>query len=257
MRWIKQTPLLVNCFCLALIVGLICLAAYKNALAAPTYTSPGYGVDEVFMGSGGLNDASSANYQGRASLGDLSVGNSSSSNYQLYGGFTTTAEPYISLIVNTSTTDLGYLSNATTATTTATFEVKAYLAGGYIVTTGSDPPSYSSNGSTYFLSTPSVTPTPSTPGTEQFGINLVANTSPTTFGANPNQIPDSSYSFGQAASGYDTPNIYKYAKGDTIAYSSKSSGYTEYTISYIYNISDSTPAGEYGFNHVIIATATY
>jgi hypothetical protein len=257
MRWSKQTLVAANCLCLAALTSLICFAAYKNALAAPTYTSPNYGVDEVFMGSGGLNDASSANYQGRASLGDLSVGNTESANYQAYGGFTTTAEPYISLIVNSTSADLGYLSTGAASTTTTTFQVKAYLASGYVVVNGSDSPSYTSAGNTHYLSTPSVTPTPSVPGVEQFGINLVANTNPTTFGANPLQIPDSSYSFGQAASDYDTPNVYKYAKGDTIAYSSKSSGYTEYTISYIYNISQTTPAGEYNFNHILIATATY
>jgi hypothetical protein len=257
MHWSKQTHLTVNCLCLAMLTGLICFGAYKNALAAPTYSSPSYGVDEVFMGSGGLNDASSANYQGRASLGDLSVGNTESANYQAYGGFTTTTDPYISLVVNGASTNLGYLSASTASTATATFQVKTYLASGYIVTNGSDAPSYTSNGSTHYLSTPLVTPTPSAPGVEQFGINLVANTSPATFGANPVQIPDASYSFGQAAANYDTPNVYKYAKGDTIAYSNKSSGYTEYTISYIYNISQATPAGEYSFNHILIATATY
>jgi hypothetical protein len=233
------------------------LISYNYVLAEPTYNSTNYGVDEVFMGAGGLNDASSTNYQARASLGDLSVGNSVGVDYQMYGGFTTTPDPYISLIVNSANLNLGYLDTASSATTTATFQVKAYLASGYVVTNGSDPPSYTSAGNTHYLSTPSVTPTPSVPGAEQFGINLVANTNPTTFGANPVQIPDSSYSFGQAATNYDTPNVYMYNKGDTIAYSNKSSGYTEYTISYLYNISQATPAGIYSFNHILIATATY
>ena len=257
MNWSKNKTNLINCLGLIFACGLICLLALGNASAAPTYSSPNYGVDEVFMGSGGLNDASSANYQGRASLGDLGVGNSQSTNYQAYGGFTTTAEPYISLIVDLSNTDLGYLSSASASTTTATFRVKAYLASGYVVVNGSDAPSYTSNGTTHYLATSTGAPAPSVAGVEQFGINLVANTSPTTFGANPLQIPDSSYSYGQVATNYDTVNAFKYAKGDTIAYSSKSSGYTEYTISYVYNISDSTPAGKYDFNHILIATGTY
>ena len=44
--------------------------------AQPTYSSPSYGVDQVFFGSGGVNDANSANYNARASLGDTGVGNS-------------------------------------------------------------------------------------------------------------------------------------------------------------------------------------
>ena len=97
----------------------------------------------------------------------------------------------------------------------------------------------------------------SSPGTEQFGINLVANTSPATFGANPVQVPDNTFSFGVVATGYDTPNNYRYNKGDIIAKSLKSTSVTIYTISYLYNISSTTPAGEYQFNHDLVATATY
>jgi hypothetical protein len=101
------------------------------------------------------------------------------------------------------------------------------------------------------------TPTASIPGTEQFGMNLVANTSPITFGANPSQNPSSVFSFGAAASGYNTANLYKYVQGSTIASSNSSSGETDYTISYIYNISNSTPGGYYLFNDVLVATATF
>jgi hypothetical protein len=67
----------------------------SRLFAAPEYTSPNYGIDEVFMGAGGLNDATSTNYQARASLGDIAVGNGLSSLYQLWAGFTTTYDPYI------------------------------------------------------------------------------------------------------------------------------------------------------------------
>jgi hypothetical protein len=258
MRKRKQTVkvFLGNSYSIIFVIFTL-LIGYNYVLAAPTYSSTNYGVDEVFMGSGGLNDASSATYQARASLGDISVGNSTGLDYQIYGGFTTTPDPYISLIVNSASLNLGYLNTTSAATANVTFQIKAYLTSGYVVTNGSDSPSYTSAGNTHYLSTPAVTPTPSAPGTEQFGMNLVANTSPTTFGADPSQIPGSSYSFGQVAANYNTPNVYKYAKGDTIAYSTKSTGYTEYTISYIYNISQATPAGVYNFNHVLIATATY
>jgi hypothetical protein len=102
-----------------------------------------------------------------------------------------------------------------------------------------------------------TTPTISSVGTEQFGINLVANTAPTTFGANPSQAPDASFSFGQAAAGYDTPNYFKYVTGDTIAYSNKSSGETDYTISYLFNVSNATPGGQYTLHHVLVATSTF
>ena len=226
------------------------------ASAVPTYTSSSYGVDEVFMGSGGVNDASSASYRARASLGDTGVGNSGSANFQAYGGFTTTPDPYIELNATTSSTDLGYLSTGSTATTTTTFSVRTYLASGYVVVNGSNPPTATSGSASHTLAALS-SPTAATPGTEQFGVNLVANTAPGTFGANPVQIPDASYSFGTAATGYNTANQYKYVKGDIIASSTKSSGFTQYTVSYIYNIATETPAGQYNFNHVIVATSTY
>ncbi|MFO0882390.1 MAG: hypothetical protein U0491_02985 [Candidatus Saccharimonadales bacterium] len=242
---------------LALIIAAIASPMFIEsiAFAAPTYTSPSYGVDEVFMGSGGANDMSSANYQGRASLGDTGVGNSSSANYQAYGGFTTNADPYIELVVNPINTDLGYLSTSAAATTTATFTVRTYLASGYVVVNGSDPPLNTVNPTRYLNALSS--PTGYTTNTELFGINLVANTSPVTFGADPQQVPGPTYSYGAAAAGYNTTNQFKYVKGDTIASSASSSGSTTYTVSYIYGIDGNTPAGQYNFNHIIIATSTY
>jgi hypothetical protein len=95
------------------------------------------------------------------------------------------------------------------------------------------------------------------PGTEQFGINLKANTSPTAFGADPSQAPDSSFGYGYAVAGYDTANVFKYNKGDVIARSDKSSGRTDYTISYIYDISSLSLAGEYIFTQDLIVIGTY
>ena len=240
------------------IVGSICAPGLivGAVSAAPTYTSPSYGVDEVFMGAGGVNDASSASYRARASLGDTAVGNSTSANYQANAGFVTTADPYIEMTATASNTDLGYLNTSTAATTTWTFSLRSYLASGYVVTNASDPPTATSGAGSHALAN-LTSPTASSPGTEQFGINLVANTSPITYGAVPAQIPDNAYSFGQAAAGYDTANLFKYVKGDTVAYSTKTTGQTNYTVSYLYNIANNTPAGQYVFNHVLVATSTF
>ncbi len=141
--------------------------------------------------------------------------------------------------------------------TTGTFSVKTYLASGYIVQIASDPPD---NGGTHQLNTMSG-PSLSSPGTEQFGINLVANTtacgSPQNIGADPVQVPDSTFSYGTAASGYDQCGKFKYNKGDVIAQSTKSSGETDYTISFLYNISTGTTDGIYVYHGVIVATSTF
>jgi hypothetical protein len=133
------------------------------------------------------------------------------------------------------------------------------LASGYIVqTVGSSPTNNAVSPHSLNALTGGGT---SSPGTEQFGINLVANTTgcgaPANFGAAPVQIPDSTFSFGAAASGYNTCGTFKYNNGDTIASSSKSSGETDYTISYLFNISSTTPDGFYTFNQSIVATSTY
>jgi len=214
--------------------------------------SSSYQVNEVFFGAGGDLHDCSANYCAKTSAGETAIGNPTSPNYQARAGFNTDRTPYLQFIVNGTTTDIGVLNPGSTAKTTGSFSVKNYLSSGYSVITVSNPPK-NGNHTLNALSTP----TASSAGTEQFGINLVANTSPAAFGANPTQNPDSSFSFGAAASGYDTPNLYKYVPGDIIASSTKSSGETDYTISYIYNISATTPGGTYSFNDVLVATATF
>jgi hypothetical protein len=182
-------------------------------------------------------------------------------NYQTQAGFNSNRNEYLEFSVGTSSINFGTLSTSTAKTGTATFSVKAYVANGYQVVNASNPPAYGGHS----LTTAS-TPAASAIGTEQFGMNVVANTSPSTFGANPSQIPSSSYSYGLAGDGrnntpttarYDQVNKYMYRNGDAIAYSRSSSGETDYTISYIINISNVTPAGIYTMNHVLVSTATF
>lgn len=234
------------------ILSLIAALLLPGLILAESSTSTNYQVNNVFFGSGGSLNNCSTTFCAKSSAGEITIGNPSSPNYQAHAGFNTSRQPYIEMIVNTVNTNLGTLSPTTTATTTASFTVSTYLAHGYIVVNGSPPPS--NNG--YNL-TNLATSTASQVGVEQFGINLVANTAPIAFGSNPVQSPDSSFSFGQAASGYNSANLYKYNQGDTIAFSNQSSGQTTYTISYIFNISNVTPGGTYVFNHVLIATSTF
>jgi hypothetical protein len=206
----------------------------------------------MYFGNGGELRACSSTYCSKQSAGETGVGNTSSNNYQAQAGFNTDREPYLELNVNGTNIDLGVLDSLTTKTANATFSVKTYLAGGYIVATASDPPR---NGSD--LLDPMSSAGPSSVGTEQFGINLAANTSPATFGAAPSQVPDGTFSYGDADTDYATPNVFKYLKGDTIASSDRSSGQTDYTISYIFNVSNVTPGGTYSLRHVLVATSTF
>lgn len=242
------------------LAGLLPLVSFFVILGGTVYaqySSSNYEVYEYNFGSGGDNGQSSANYKAQTSVGNLGVGNYSSSNYQAYPGSITPQYPYLEFIVNASNTDVGVLSVSSPTTTTGTFSVKTYLASGYQVTTTANPPTYSG----YQLSNLS-SPTLPSAGTEQFGINLVANNScghglPASLGADPVQVPSSAYSFGTAAANYNTACYFKYVKNDVIANSSKSSGETDYTISFMYDISNLTPSGTYSFNDTLVATSTF
>ncbi len=243
-------------FAVGVFLGVVILSLLGAGIAmAQQSSSTSYQVNEVFFGTGGELNACSTSYCSKQSAGETAVGTTGSTSYQAQAGFNTNREEYIELIVSASSTSLGSLTASTPATGTGTFSVKAYTASGYVVMNASDPPK--NNYVTPYTLTALTTPTAYDVNAEQFGINLAANTSPATFGAAPVQIPDSSYSFGVAATGYNTANLYKYIKGDTIASSPKSSGTTNYTVSYLFKILGTTPAGSYTFNHDIVATATY
>ena len=238
-------------FRFSLVLAAFCLAVSPAVLAQ--YSSTNYQSNEVFFGIGGDLDSSSANYQAQSAVSALGVGNFIDTNYQAFSGFLTPNEPFLELGIDTSTVNLGTLDPAVAKTGTAVFHVRTYVDSGYSVQTMSQPPSTSTDSLT-----PMTSQAASSPGTEQFGINLKANTSPASFGADPSPQPDGTFASGQAATGYDTANQYKYSVGDTIA-SSGSNGWgaTIYTISYIANISPITEAGDYSMVHDLVVVATY
>lgn len=222
------------------------------AQTASALSSTNYRIDESFIGGGGLTEENSTNFKAGESIGDIGVGNSGSTNFQTNAGFTTTSDPALSFTVNTSSINFGALSTSATSTATSTFNVTNYTSYGYVVQTIGSPPSTGS----YTLA--GMSPAgPSQTGVEQFGINLRANTSPITFGADATQSPDNTFSFGVAAANYNTPNNFRYVAGETIASAPKSSGKTNYTISYIVNASTTTAGGTYAGRQELVCTGTY
>ena len=248
----------VACFVASASAVLLFVASGKaNACVNAQTCSNNYQVNEAFFGTGGsLDTTCSGTYCAKQSAGELGVGNTSGTAYQAQAGFNTDRAPSLTFIVNSATISLGTLTPGTTTTATATFSVKTYLASGYVVTLASDPPT----AGTYTMKALS-TPTAANTSQEQFGINLVANTvgcgAPANFGSNPAQVPDSTFSFGAAATGYNTCGLFKYVKGDTIALATKSSGETDYTISYIFGVTNVTPGGTYSMSQVLVATSTF
>jgi hypothetical protein len=236
-------------FGIILVLGCLVLL-FPNTSRAENSSSNNYQIDESTIGSGGLTNSSSSSYIGSDSTGDLSVGNSTGSNYQIETGSQTTKDPRLSVTINSPSADFEPFSPTTTATATASFSVLNYTSWGYAVQIIGDPPT-SSNGHVI----PAMTDNDqSRNGIEQFGINLATNTDPTSFGADPD---NGQFGFGEVATEYETPNSYRYVEGETIALAQKSSGETKYTISYIVNVTGLTPAGQYTGGQIIIVTGTY
>lgn len=238
-------------------IVLLCLGLLATPALAQESSSTNYKVNEYQFGSGGNVDNTSASFRANTSVGSLGVGRSSSANYALEGGFVTPSEPFLELFVNTSNVELGTLDTSVTATGTAVFWVRTYLSSNYVVQTMSPPPT-SEGGAVIDAKGTLGVPIP---GTEEFGINLVNNSSPD-IGNDPLNVPDDSFADGEVVSGYNTPDQFKYNQGDVIARAAADPtkmavGRTDYTISYIANISSITPAGSYVMVHDIVVTGTY
>lgn len=218
-------------------------------VSADSQASPHYEFVESSLGNNSMLGSSSSNYTLSESVGTTAIGNSGSSNYQINAGTPTTADPSLSVIINNSAPSFGSFSPTATATTTSTFQVLDYTSYGYSVVITGTPPT---NG-THTIAPMAITGAPQT-GVDQFGINLVANTIPTTFGANPDH---GQFGIGSATTNYGSANQFRYVSGESIASAPKSSGLTTYTISYIVNVNSLTPGGQYTSNQTLICIATY
>lgn len=264
----------------------VVFAVIATALSIPTLVSAScvsnqqscsgtYGVAQTYFGSGGQicdpNSPStsphSTNYCANTNVGELNIGNEKSTTYQAQAGSSVSVnrEPYLIFNVGGVATNIGVLSSSSVTDTTANFTVKTYQAGGYLIQIDAQPPQNNAPGH-HLLATPG-SPTASTPGTEQFGINLVANTTPPALGAAPSCTPDATFCPASTltpsiAANYSTANKFYYPTSgmnytDTLASASTSTGSVSYTMSLIYNISNLTPAGVYVYNGVVVATSTY
>lgn len=231
------------------VLGLVFI--FMPALAHASTSSDNFMISEDMIGGTGAADASSDNYSARDAGAGAISGESESDNFKVDAGAITPDEPTLAFYVSSSDVDLGSLSTSLTSTGTATFSALNYTSFGYVVQAVGDAPD---NGQ-HTLSNMS-SPGPSVAGTEQFGINLVANSSPT-IGADPVQQPDNSFGFGQPTSGYDTIDTFKYVPGEVIAQAAKSSGRTDYTISFIANVSNNTPGGSYSGSQTLVLIGTY
>jgi hypothetical protein len=146
-----------------------------------------------------------------------------------------------------------------TATTTSQMAASTNAGSGYAITV---------NGPTLTSGSNTITAMGAAAlgvhGLSQFGLNLKANTTTTSNPAVGTEVAPAANGTnykGQATSGYNTVDNFKFATGNTVADSANGgAGGTDaqiFTISYIVNVPGSQPAGTYTTTLTYICTPTY
>ena len=231
-----------------LAIALVIVSGASSAYAV-TSSSNNYQLTETQFSS--AQKSCSGQYCTRASFGEASNGAASASATAKFEDITGN-EPLLDMIVTPGSSNLGVLTTQATATKITSIKVRSYLiAGGYSLQIIGNAPKFGG----HTLATPTV-PTSSVPGTEMFGINVVANSTPN-IGADPVQTPTGQQIFGKATDNYKTANKFMYQSQDAIARSQTDSGQTDYTVSMVVNISSSTPAGKYSGEFTAMLVPAY
>lgn len=216
---------------------------------AVTSSSNNYQITEQQFNAGSGLDSCSAQYCAQVTIGDPSAMPRAGSASFTSGS--TSDEPVLEVIIEGGESNLGTLTTEHTGTKIAMVKVRSFQSGGYQLMIMGDPPKFGD----HVLST-AETPELSTPGKEQFGINLAQNNL-LGAGANPVQVPDDGSIFGTANDNYRIANRFMYQNGDVVAHSLLDSGRTDYTITMVVNISSSTPAGNYKSDFSAIVMPAY
>jgi hypothetical protein len=149
-----------------------------------------------------------------------------------------------------STVNLGYASTSTTATGTSILSAATNASSGYSIT-------YSAPNTLMSGSNPitAISDAASTVGTKQFGLNLVANTTPAVGTA----VSGTGTATATNTAGfYNSANNFTFhTSGDTVASVSAPTNGNTFTVSYIANIDSLTPPGAYTTTLTYTATANF
>lgn len=143
--------------------------------------------------------------------------------------------------------DMGQLSAKSTLLAQSQMAVGTNATGGFAITANGAPLSAGTN----VIDSPTI-PTPSQQGSNQFGINLVANNAPV-IGSD----PEGSWTNAVPSPDYGIVNKYKYVPGDVVAYSPDVSLMKKFTVSYIVNSSPDLRAGVYTTTITYIASGRF
>lgn len=150
--------------------------------------------------------------------------------------------------ISGSSVSLGTLTDSTTGSGTSVMAASTNAVSGYAITINGS--TLTSGGNTIDAIT-AGSGSPSSQGTEQFGVNLRDNTTPNV-GSDPTDTTNLTY-----GTGYGTVDSFKFVTGNTVASKSAASNSTAYTVSYIANVGGATEPGTYTGTYTYICTATF
>lgn len=235
---------------LGVLVSLCIVFAAQPALAN-TSKSQNYEATETEFGAGAALETCSGTYCARATIGQTGGDSSSESYSASFGPLSSDSEPMLELLIEPGQSNLGQLDIDRTATRTMVLNVRNHQAGGYTVQVVGSPPSFDG----YSLATP-IEPTASLMGTEQFALNVVANSDPEV-GEDPRLVEEDRADRSIAVPKYATPNLFAYINGDVVAKSLSESSQIRYTISMIVNVSGDTPAGHFSGDFSAVVTPVF
>ena len=205
---------------------------------------------DVF-GGGGLETGASTNYTLQDTLGEAIIlsATSSAATYGLKAGFRELyADQFLTLSASAASVDLGTLSNLVATTASHTMTADTNSNSGFTITVSGSTLTSGSN----TIGAIGATAASSSPGSEQFGLNLVTNTSPSV-GANPSGTSP----IGSAAGQYAGSDSFAFQSGDTVASASVDVNATTYTVSYLANIARWTEFGTYTTTLTYAATTNF
>lgn len=165
---------------------------------------------------------------------------------------TASVDESLTFTLASATVALGALTTATTPSGTSTMSAATNAGSGYVITVNGTTLTSGVNTITA-MGTQSTNGTPavSSQGSSQFGINLVANTTPSV-GSNV-----SGGGTGTFGTNYGTANSYRFFTGDTVASATAATNSNTFTVSYIANVAGVTKPGSYSTVLTYIATPTF
>jgi hypothetical protein len=152
----------------------------------------------------------------------------------------------LTFTMTSQTVNLPTLTTSSTGTGTSTMTAATNAASGYTITVAGT--TLTSGGNTI---TALGSPTASATNNKQFGLNLMANSTPSVGTA------VSGAGSGLPAANYNTINSYKFVSGDTVASASLPTNSNTFTTSYIANIDGATAPGAYQTILTYVATANF